>query len=51
MAESSFIKEFLAFAREQKVWWIVPLVLVILIVLIVFLQSTGGQQPFEYPVE
>lgn len=51
MAGSSFLREFVTFAKEQKVWWIVPLALVAAIVLIVMLQSSGGSQPFEYPVE
>lgn len=51
MPNQSLIKEFFLFIREEKKWWLVPLILVLLIVgaFLVFAQSSPFA-PFLYPL-
>jgi hypothetical protein len=51
MAKQSLIKEFFLFIREEKKWWLIPLVAVLLLVgtLIVFAGSSP-LAPFLYPL-
>jgi len=51
MARQSLIREFLAFIRQEKKWWMIPLVAVLLLVggLILFAGSSP-LAPFIYPL-
>ena len=46
----SLLKEFWQFARQEKKWWLIPLVVVLLVLgaIIVFTASTGVSA-FLYP--
>jgi len=51
MARQSLLKEFFLFIKEEKKWWLIPLIAVLLIVgvLIVFAGSSP-LAPFLYPL-
>ncbi len=51
MAKQSLIKEFFLFVKEEKKWWLIPLITVLLLVgaLIVFAGSSP-LAPFIYPL-
>jgi uncharacterized membrane protein HdeD (DUF308 family) len=51
MARQSLIREFFAFIRQEKKWWMIPLVGVLLLVggLILFAGSSP-LAPFIYPL-
>jgi len=51
MAKQSLIKEFFLFIKQEKKWWLVPLITVLLLVgaLIVFAGSSP-LAPFIYPL-
>jgi hypothetical protein len=51
MAKQSLLREFFAFIRHEKKWWMIPLVLVLLVVggLILF-ASSSPLAPFIYPL-
>ncbi len=51
MAKQSIIKEFFLFVKQEKKWWLVPLITVLLLVgaLIVFAGSSP-LAPFLYPL-
>jgi len=51
MAKQSLIKEFFLFIKQEKKWWLVPLISVLLLVgaLIVFAVSSP-LAPFIYPL-
>ena len=51
MARQSLIKEFFLFIKQEKKWWLVPLISVLLLVgaLIVFAGSSP-LAPFIYPL-
>jgi hypothetical protein len=51
MAKQSLIKEFFLFIKQEKKWWLVPLIAVLLLVgaLIVF-ASSSPLAPFIYPL-
>jgi len=51
MAKQSLIKEFFLFVKQEKKWWLIPLVTVLLLVgaLIVFAGSSP-LAPFIYPL-
>lgn len=51
MAKQSLIKEFFLFIKQEKKWWLVPLLFVLLIVgaMLVF-ASTSAIAPFLYPL-
>lgn len=47
--QAGIVVEFLVFLRENKKWWLAPIVLVLLLLgLLVFLASTAGPA-FIYP--
>ena len=51
MAKQSLIREFILFIKQEKKWWLVPLITVLLLVgaLIVFAGSSP-LAPFIYPL-
>ncbi len=51
MSEPSLVREFLAFIVQEKKWWMLPLIAVLLVVggLIVF-AGTSPLAPFLYPL-
>jgi len=51
MAKQSLIREFFLFVKQEKKWWLVPLISVLLLVgaLIVFAGSSP-LAPFIYPL-
>ena len=51
MARQSLVKEFFLFIKQEKKWWLVPLISVLLLVgaLIVFAGSSP-LAPFIYPL-
>ena len=51
MAKQSLVREFWLFVKQEKKWWLVPLILVLLIVgaLVVF-ASSSPLAPFLYPL-
>ncbi len=51
MAKRSLIKEFFLFIKQEKKWWLIPLLTVLLLVgaLIVFVGSSP-LAPFLYPL-
>ena len=51
MARQSLLKEFFLFIRQEKKWWLIPLITVLLLVgaLIVFAGSSP-LAPFLYPL-
>ncbi len=44
---SRFLRELLTFARENKAWWMIPVVLVLLLVALL-LVSVSAISPFIY---
>ena len=51
MAKRSLLREFVAFAIQEKKWWMIPLVVVLLLIagLIIFAGSSP-LAPFLYPL-
>lgn len=51
MAKLSLIKEFILFLKQEKKWWLIPIVLLLLVlgVLVVFAESSA-LAPFLYPL-
>ena len=51
MAKQSIIREFFLFVKNEKKWWLIPLLFVLLLVgvLLVFAQSSP-LAPFLYPL-
>ena len=51
MAKESLLKEFFLFIKQEKKWWLVPLIAVLLLIgaLIVFAGSSP-LAPFIYPL-
>lgn len=51
MAKPSLAREFLAFIRHEKKWWMIPLVGVLLLLALLFaFASTSSLAPFVYPL-
>ncbi|HZN58602.1 MAG TPA: DUF5989 family protein [Planctomycetota bacterium] len=50
MAQQSLVREFLLFLKEEKKWWLIPLIFLLLAIgaIIVFGQSSV-LAPFIYP--
>ena len=50
MAKQSLVRDFVAFIKHEKKWWLVPLLAILLLVavLIIFAQSSP-LAPFIYP--
>jgi len=48
-AKQGFLREFLQFAWEEKIWWITPTVLIlVLLAVLVFYAQGGAIAPFFY---
>ncbi len=45
-----FFREFLLFLRDNKKWWLIPLVGSLLLIGIISLLATSGAAPFIYTV-
>ncbi|MEW5947535.1 MAG: DUF5989 family protein [bacterium] len=46
-----FLKEFVQFLRERKLWWLTPIVLVLLMLgLLIWLAESSAVAPFIYTV-
>ncbi len=51
MPKQSLIKEFFLFIRQEKKWWLIPLIGVLLIVgVLVLFASQSPLAPFLYPL-
>ncbi len=51
MPKQSLIKEFFLFIRQEKKWWLIPLIGVLLIVgVLVLFASNSPLAPFLYPL-
>ena len=52
MARQSLIKEFFLFVKEEKKWWLIPLLAVLLLVgaILAFAGSSSPLAPFLYPL-
>ncbi|MGB0715120.1 MAG: DUF5989 family protein [Phycisphaerae bacterium] len=51
MAKQSLFKEFLLFLKEEKKWWLLPLIAVLLLVgLLVTFAGSSPLAPFLYPL-
>ncbi len=51
MAQQSLLRDFLAFVAQEKKWWMIPLVLVLLLLGAVLVFSTSSPlAPFLYPL-
>lgn len=50
MAKQSLVRDFVAFIKHEKKWWLIPLLAILLLVavLIIFAQSSP-LAPFIYP--
>ncbi len=48
----SLLRDFLAFLKEEKLWWLLPLLLVLLVLGLLLLgaSSAGPLAPFLYPL-
>jgi hypothetical protein len=51
MPKSSLIREFLLFLKEEKIWWLIPLVVILLLLgaLLIFAEKSV-LAPFLYPL-
>lgn len=51
MAKQSLTKEFFLFIKQEKKWWLIPLIAVLLIVsLLVLFATVSPFAPFLYPL-
>jgi hypothetical protein len=51
MAKQSLTREFLAFIRHEKKWWLIPLVLVLLLLgALILFAGSSPLAPFLYPL-
>ena len=51
MANQSLVREFFAFIKHEKKWWMIPLVVVLLIVgALILFASSSPLAPFVYPL-
>jgi hypothetical protein len=51
MAKQSLAREFLAFIRQEKKWWMIPLVLILLLMgAFILFSSASPLAPFLYPL-
>jgi len=48
----SFFREFFLFLREEKIWWIAPMILVLVLVAVLLLvgRNSPALAPFLYPL-
>ncbi len=47
-AESSLVGEFWAFVKENKAWWMIPILLMIGLLAVLVVISSTGAAPFIY---
>ena len=51
MAKQSLVREFFAFIKHEKKWWMIPLVAVLLVVgALILFASSSPLAPFIYPL-
>jgi hypothetical protein len=51
MAKQSLVRDFLAFIRQEKKWWMIPLVFILLLVgAFMAFSSASPLAPFLYPL-
>ncbi len=51
MAKQSLIKEFFLFIKEEKKWWLIPLIAVLLLVVgLIAFAGSSPLAPFLYPL-
>jgi hypothetical protein len=51
MKRHSLLRDFLAFAVQEKKWWMIPLVLILLVLgALIWLASSTPLAPFLYPL-
>ena len=51
MARHTLIGDFIAFIKQEKKWWMIPLIVVLLVVgLLVIFASSTPLAPFLYPL-
>lgn len=51
MGRESLVREFLAFVRHQKKWWIAPLLLILLLAAsLILFAGSSPLAPFLYPM-
>jgi hypothetical protein len=51
MAKQSLVREFFAFIKHEKKWWMIPLILVLLVVgALILFASSSPLAPFIYPL-
>lgn len=44
----SLVEEFVQFLRENKKWWLIPILLVMVLLSVLVVLSTSGAGPFIY---
>lgn len=50
MAKQSLIRDFIAFIKHEKKWWLVPLLIILLLVsVLMFFAQSSPLAPFIYP--
>ncbi len=51
MAKQSLVKEFFLFIKQEKKWWLIPLIAVLLLVgALVLFAGSSPLAPFLYPL-
>ena len=51
MAKQSLAREFLAFIRQEKKWWMIPLIVILLLVgALILFAGSSPLAPFIYPL-
>jgi hypothetical protein len=51
MAKQSLVREFFAFIRHEKKWWMIPLIVVLLAIgALILFASSSPLAPFIYPL-
>ena len=51
MAKQSLLKEFFLFIKQEKKWWLVPLIAVLLLVgALILFAGSSPMAPFLYPL-
>lgn len=51
MAKQSLVKEFFLFIKQEKKWWLIPLIAVLLLVgALVMFAGSSPLAPFLYPL-
>jgi hypothetical protein len=51
MAKMSIIREFLAFLKHEKKWWLIPIVVLLMLLgLVIVFGQNSALAPFLYPL-